>query len=135
MMKLSLWILLLSFFFLQTGVFSAENKENPESAKNTRTENKENSDAVKNTEQETGKKQENNTEAKSAAGVKTNAKKETKDTDDDEVEALKSWRNQACPDTKNWDRTNTSQARKSFKSTYKVHTDKDMRAAGLRLND
>ena len=134
-MKLSLWILFSSFFFLQTGVFSAENKENPESVKDTKTENKENSGVAKNTKQETGEKQENNTEAKSAASVKTNAKKETKDNDDDEVEALKSWRNQACPGTKNWDRTNTSQAGKSLKSTYKVHTDKDMRAAGLRLND
>jgi len=125
--------LFLAFFFLQTGVFSAETKENSKS-----------SDSAK---QDAGKKKQETNIVKPAdvADKKPKAEKadvadkeskaEKTDNDDDEADALKSWRNQASPGTKNWDRTNTSQAGKSLKSTYKVHTDKDMRSAAFRLND
>lgn len=118
-MKSVLWISLSAFFFLQTAVFSAETKENSQS-----------SDSAK---QDAGKKKQESDIVKPADAADKKAKAEK--ADDDEAEDLRSWKVQSTPATKNWDRTETSKAGKSRKNTYKVHTDKDMRSASLRLDD
>lgn len=123
-MKSVLLALSLAFFLFQPGAFSAESKETPELKESLK--------------QEIGNNEKSDTDKQAANQKKPETEKDSKsENDDDDVDAIKSWKAQFKPntDTNRRNRMETSQTRKSLKSTYKEITDKDMRSAGFRLNN